>query len=252
MTRQLTKLPFHDLNPVHPPSTTPHVMDVFDPNPINVNLAQSTPVIKISSLLSIEEVTAITAWGETEFDQSKESSGWELRHWDGSWKVAFLSKNNDFNTRFPNTIAKIKEHVQKIDHEYWNDAIHQDMPKDDKTLQVRVIEYHRQVGPGPGLPDVNHYDLNSCATIDIMLSAPGEFSGGTFNTLEESDSLMEHTFSIPGDAIVFVSHKYHSVKKVTHGIRRVLVIELWRGPERTCNHRCESLSMVCAGGSGAP
>ena len=90
-------------------------MDVFDPNPINVNLAQSTPVIKISSLLSIEEVTAITAWGETEFDQSKESSGWELRHWDGSWKVAFLSKNNDFNTRFPNTIAKIKEHNNKTD-----------------------------------------------------------------------------------------------------------------------------------------
>ena len=41
-----------------------------------------------------------------------------------------------------------------------------------------------------------------------------------------------------GDALFFVSHKYHSVDPVVEGTRRVLICELWHGPERRCAHRC--------------
>ena len=33
--------------------------------------------------------------------------------------------------------------------------------------------------------------------------------------------------------------------KVKTGVRRVLVMELWRGPDRTCPHRCEHLGKSC-------
>ncbi|CAD7928677.1 unnamed protein product [Amoebophrya sp. A25] len=46
-----------------------------------------------------------------------------------------------------------------------------------------------------------------------------------------------------GDALLFVSHKYHCVQPVTRGTRRVLVLEFWRWPERRCGHRCEVAAM---------
>ena len=56
--------------------------------------------------------------------------------------------------------------------------------------------------------------------------------------------MKEHVFE-RGDALVFVSHKYHCVAPVTHGERRVLVIELWEGEERSCPHRCTERTGVC-------
>ena len=48
-----------------------------------------------------------------------------------------------------------------------------------------------------------------------------------------------------GDALVFVSHKFHSVSPVTTGCRRVLVAELWHGPARECGHRCMARAGEC-------
>ena len=64
----------------------------------------------------------------------------------------------------------------------------------------------------------------------------GEFIG---------DAGDEPAFVNAGDAIVFCSHKHHSVLPVTRGTRRVLVVEFWEGCERACGHRCERARGPC-------
>ena len=108
----------------------------------------------------------------------------------------------------------------------------------ETRLSGRVIELHT-VGATGGLPAARHYDSGSCITIDFMLSEPE--SGGTFETLEIVDgkeTMVPHEFH-RGDAVVFPSHKYHSVQPVKSGMRQVLILEFWVGEERSCNHRCE-------------
>ena len=77
-----------------------------------------------------------------------------------------------------------------------------------------------------------------------MLSPTSAFDGGEFGCLETDGSMRAHPFE-QGDALVFVSHKYHTARPVTRGTREVLVIELWRGPERHCPHRCLDPTGVC-------
>ena len=68
-----------------------------------------------------------------------------------------------------------------------------------------------------------------CRAVPCMSSA-GDFAGGNFQTLEADGHLEPHQFEL-GDALVFVSHKYHCVAPVTAGRRRVLVTELFCGEE---------------------
>ena len=60
---------------------------------------------------------------------------------------------------------------------------------------------------------------------------------------DEGGELVVNGRAVPrfkaGDAAVFVSAAVHGVRPVTRGRRRVLVVELWDGPERRCGHRCE-------------
>ena len=117
----------------------------------------------------------------------------------------------------------------------------------DGGFGVRCVEYHENlcdksddaVGSSvtTGAPTPEHYDAGSLITLDLMLSAPSAFSGGAFGTLEADGTIATPTFE-QGDAICFVSHKYHCVTPVRAGTREVLVIELWRGPQRHCPHRC--------------
>lgn len=88
--------------------------------------------------------------------------------------------------------------------------------------------------------------MDSVVTVDLLLSEAGggEFSGGEFQTFERDGKLLPHELG-RGDAVSFLSHKYHSVGAVTQGVRKVLVIEFWRGTARTCPHRCESLRLRC-------
>jgi len=197
--------------------------------------------------------------------------GVEDRHSDKSWQVAFLQTHSEFEQRFPTIAARIRSQVSTVDQEHWN------LFDSNCLLNCRVVEYHRQVAPGPGLPDPKHYDMDSCITVDIVLSVPPpssltpssssfmlsndddvigndivhqgsyDFEGGAFCTLEANGDMVNHSesFQKPGDAVMFVSHKFHCVQKVTKGTRRVLVLEFWKGPTRTCDHRCESLSVVC-------
>eukprot|EP00966_Prymnesium_polylepis_P301938 6975740-Prymnesium_polylepis.1 len=74
--------------------------------------------------------------------------------------------------------------------------------------------------------------------MDVMLNDPStSFVGGGFQTLESDGTVLAHTFE-HGDALLFLSHKFHHVAPVSRGERRVLIMELWEGMERICPHRC--------------
>lgn len=107
-------------------------------------------------------------------------------------------------------------------------------------VNIRCAEFH-EMKPGGSIPELRHFDVGSLLTIDILLchtSKDKKDRGGIFQTVEKNDLLQDHKFDV-GDALVFVSHKYHRVSKLLRGLRRVLVIELWKGPERNCGHRCD-------------
>ncbi|CAJ1355461.1 unnamed protein product, partial [Effrenium voratum] len=106
---------------------------------------------------------------------------------------------------------------------------------------LRVAEFH-EMWPGGRLADRHHFDVGSLITLDVMLREPTE--GGTFQTLERGH-LRAHRFHL-GDVLVFVGHKYHSVSTLRKGSRRVLVLELWRGKDCTCGHRCDRRVVRCA------
>mmetsp|Transcript_624 Transcript_624/g.1028 ORF Transcript_624/g.1028 Transcript_624/m.1028 type:complete len:175 (-) Transcript_624:473-997(-) len=79
-----------------------------------------------------------------------------------------------------------------------------------------------------------------------MLTEEGAFEGGDLQTEEADGTLKKHEFK-QGDALVFVSHKYHCVGRVRSGRRNVMVLEFWYGPERQCPHRCEHFGQeICA------
>jgi hypothetical protein len=92
--------------------------------------------------------------------------------------------------------------------------------------------------------------LPTVGAIDVMLSAKDDFTGGVFRTLELqpdgcSEVFREHPDFQQGDAMVFVSHKYHGVASVRSGTRRVCVVEYWAGEERSCPHRCKRRIGTC-------
>ena len=111
---------------------------------------------------------------------------------------------------------------------------------------MRCVEYH-SVRVGGALADKDHYDWGSLVTLDIMLSKSDEFEGGGFYCADEAGETKRQSFGdgLPGDAIMFCSHKKHHVLPVKSGLRRVVVIEFWQGVERQCSHRCDRHWGVC-------
>lgn len=99
-----------------------------------------------------------------------------------------------------------------------------------ESLSIRLVE-HWEYEVGGGLIDPFHYDNDSVVTIVALLSSEDEFEGGVFRTHEADGLQLEHPMKM-GDAICFVSHKYHNIAKVTRGRRRSIVMELWQGGQR--------------------
>ena len=54
-------------------------------------------------------------------------------------------------------------------------------------------------------------------------------TAGEFTTLEADGEEITANLKNMGDAVVFVSEKYHSVQVVESGVRRSMVTELWGG-----------------------
>ena len=92
-------------------------------------------------------------------------------------------------------------------------------------LSIRIIEAWRYEVDGH-LDDDRHYDGGSVLTLVTALN--DDFDGGAFRTFEEDGTHKTHGLE-KGDAVCFVSHKYHNVTRVERGVRNSLVIELWQG-----------------------
>lgn len=156
-----------------------------------------------------------------------------------SWQVLFLQTNRFFEEEAPDLLKRLADIARSVAlGEKWVT-----MEQADR-LQARVVEWHEQDAPGPGIPDPRHYDMDSLITVDVMCSEPGhDFLGGQLQTLEV-DGLKEHSFQLC-DILVFQAHKYHCVAPVVQGRRRALVLEFWDGPARHCPHRCTSFERIC-------
>ncbi|GAB5354465.1 hypothetical protein AAMO2058_000121100 [Amorphochlora amoebiformis] len=149
------------------------------------------------------------------------------------WHTTYLHTDGVFRSKLENLHNKLRETIFKVDKRNWNRLNR----FDPDTLNFRTVEFHEYF-PGGQLSQAQHFDSGSLITVDVMLADPKvEFQGGEFKTPEANGDLRVHKFN-KGDAVLFLSHKYHNVFPVTEGKRAVLVAELWEGPEKMCGHRC--------------
>ena len=158
---------------------------------------------------------------------------------DTVWSTSYLHTNDAFAVELPALYAKIFRAMVDSDQNHFHILNHDEHYEDsqDQTLNLRTVEFHEYT-PGGSLREKLHYDAGSIVTIDICLG--NEFEGGelTFPEVDGSTTVVDSKQFQKGDAAFFMSHKYHNVLPVTGGLRRVLVAELWRGPNKTCPHRC--------------
>jgi hypothetical protein len=183
---------------------------------------------EIKSILDFEK-KYIGSMGTTRRDANG------FRHIDSPWFTSYMHTDGLFHSHFPELIEKLINGAIEAD-KFENWGLLSNSSRDD--IRVRVIELHRVEAAG-ALSSQKHLDQGSLVTVDLMCSDTSEFSGGEFSTLEASGELLVHPFE-QGDVVFFPSHKYHCVQPVTGGTRRVMVMELWRGEQRTCAHRCLS------------
>ena len=108
----------------------------------------------LPALLTPEEISQITQYGDGIIDQHAEDPagcpfGIEIRSGadDDAWKVAFLNTGNaSTKDGYGYLETRIKEKLQAMDG--WGDLL---PGLRYGELNVRVLEYHRQTSPGPGI-----------------------------------------------------------------------------------------------------
>lgn len=114
----------------------------------------------------------------------------------------FQSENSDRVAKhLPDVLAKVIGAMRGADH--WGLL--------RGGSEVRVCEYHHY-STGGQVGDPKHVDSGSLLTMSILLNEPSEFEGGVFTTLEADGSVTSFTDVQRGDALVFVSEKWHSVQ----------------------------------------
>lgn len=204
--------------------------------------AQLTSVSKVRHLVSDLEINAILRVVQESRLPAYTSSAEEDVDVDGKpiHTTTYLQTDNIFETELRwlhRRLLKVVRRMNKI-NKWGLDA------NGSSSLNIRVSEYH-EMRVGGALRNPQHYGIGSMVTVDIMLQEATE--GAVFQTLETTVQnhadpsnvyLRNHPFAA-GDALVFVSHKYHCVSPLTEGSRKVLVVEFWTGKKRHCGHRCD-------------
>lgn len=199
------------------------------------HVAQRTRVVRIPNLFSAADINDIKALSANcAFSSSQPGRD--------AWRTKYLNAEHRFGTALPHLRARLVETCRRVDaEEGWRL-----LSSSDAQHAPRVVEHHLVCAPG-SLPWTQHIDRGSLVTIDVMMTQPEhDFGGGAFQTLEAHGELRRHAFE-QGDALVFVSHKPHCVAPTAWGVREVLVMELWRGVERCCAHRCDRPFGPCPG-----
>ena len=143
----------------------------------------------------------------------------------------------------PELHARMMGAAQAASRELWGGVL------DDRiALHLRSSEFHTVIhdaeDSGRNIPMPVHADYGSLVTINLMLSDRSEYQGGVFQTLEADGSMLAHTFE-RGDALILLSHKWHSVTKLEGGRRNILVSEIWEGLPRRCPQRCDQPWLPC-------
>ena len=209
----------------------------------SVEAAQPLSVVRVRNFFSEDDIRKIfalkashaAALGTTGRTEGNYAAAYRA----GAWETCYLSTDGLFKSELPQLRTRLLELAYEVDAKHeWHV-----LSRATEPVVPRCVELHA-VERGGSLPYPEHYDSGSLVTIDVMLSSPGDFEGGQFSTLEADGTMARHPFE-KGDALVFVSHKFHCVAPVTAGTRHVLVTELWEGEERECAHRCEKHTGHC-------
>ena len=99
---------------------------------------------------------------------------------------------------------------------------------------------------GGGLTDLLHYDNDSILTLVVLLNHEDDYDGGVFRTNESDGRQLEHPLR-QGDAVCFVSHKYHNVTPLTRGCGRGSFAKSRSdGSWLTCNVTADAKQVVAA------
>ena len=204
--------------------------------------AQRTQAVRLRGLLSradIEDVHRVgAALAARRQDSTIDRSAWGQP--EGTWTVTFVNAGGALEAMEPALYAKIRDAALAVDRAHWN------VTAGARHANYRVAEYHTMRSAlggrptGGGLHTQKHVDQGSLVTIDILLSDPADIEGGVLQTLEADGALLPHAWE-QGDALVFLSHKYHCVSRLTRGTRQVMVCELWQGTENLEPSRDEQL-----------
>jgi hypothetical protein len=223
------------------------------PTPI---VAQNSKVHITRNFLSSHEIQELVAFAQDMKRHnnvgvvSKDGKGVVSSSFDATvWTTAYLHTNSAFEKSLPVIKQKIFDSLVAADRQHFHILEQEKTTSIDATddaemaevfgakVNIRTVEFHEYI-PGGNLKEKLHYDAGSCITVDICLS--DNFEGGelTFPEHDGTITVVDKSQFSKGDAAFFMSHKYHNVLPVTSGLRRVLVAELWKGPKRTCPHRC--------------
>ena len=172
--------------------------------------AQRTRAVRLRNLLSPSDIEAVhraaRSIAERQPDATIDRSAWGQPN--GTWRVTFLNSGGAFERELPDLYARIRAAALAVDREHWN-LTHSVQP-----INYRVAEYHTMramIDGAPtrgGLHTRRHMDQGSLITIDVLLTPPSQIEGGALQTLEPTDKLESHQWE-QGDALVFLSHKYH-------------------------------------------
>jgi hypothetical protein len=198
-------------------------------------IPSGSSAVIIPAFLADDEIDAIIAAGERGSD-SLDSEG-PLRAFAhdyvfpaacggcrGVHVVRYMHRGGYFGRTLPALLSKLtrRMHACSVD--------------ESASLNVRCVELHTYAAGG-GLLTPRHRDEGSSVTVSVMLSRPGDLEGGQFVTYGADGAVTMHQMA-RGDAIVFRSEELHNVCTVTRGIRRSLVVELWRAPANVRDRLC--------------
>lgn len=207
----------------------------------SVETARGMAPVLLKQLLTDDEIALVRSVSEkcVSAEHAKHASNGAPS---SSWRTRYLHAGGAFRREAPELLDKLINAAVAADARPGGWGLIRNGAA--ASLRPRVIEHHL-VGPGGALPDPTHFDGGSVVTLDVMLKEPGrDFEGGDFTTVEADGRSVKHAFG-KGDALVFVSHKPHCVHPVRTGHREVMVLELWEGEERRCDHRCQHPRGTC-------
>ena len=239
---------------------------VYNPRLPTTTEAQRTRVVRIPRFASDEDIDAVHAAAAAIRDAGAKEVVRSNGLKSGSWRTIFF--NHQLALQLPQLHTRLLAAAHEADAANWGL-----LDSGRHGVALRCAEYH-SVREAGGLPMANHNDYGSLITMDLMLSPSGDYSGGDFCTKEVDGEMLSHRFE-RGDLLLFVSHKYHSVRPVTNGrrhgserrsslcarrsapnatrpnlvvsgTRQVLVCELWEGLERRCPCRCPQPWGACS------